>query len=421
MIDVLVIGAGLGGLCAALAAAEAGLSVRVIAKGMGALHWSAGTVDVLGYMNGSPFAVDDPFGALAGLPEDHPYRVVGAERALQSVQHFQQWMQAAGLPYAGAGTRNTLLPSAVGAVRPVYLAPEAQAAGTMPRDEPMLIVGIDPFRDFYPLMIAENLNKQGVAARAAYVPWEAVSELRDRNPVQLATGLEEPTQLATLARALKPLLRAGERIGFPAILGLDGHATVMQTLQEATGATLFEIPIMPPSVPGIRLFRALARLLQARGVRVEMNMEAVGFYAEDGHVRWVESATSARPLKHYAKQFVLATGGVLGGGFQSGMSGAFWESVFRLPLSVPTDRSQWFNPNFFAQGGQPVFHGGVRVDSSLRALDADGNVVYQNLRVAGNMLAGSDAIVEHSAEGIAIATGIAAGIGIAAQEMVGTP
>ncbi len=41
--------AGLTGLTAALTAAQAGLSVRVVAKGMGALHWSAGTVDVLGY------------------------------------------------------------------------------------------------------------------------------------------------------------------------------------------------------------------------------------------------------------------------------------------------------------------------------------------------------------------------------------
>ena len=36
MLDLLVIGAGLAGLSAALNAAEAGFSVRVIAKGMGA-------------------------------------------------------------------------------------------------------------------------------------------------------------------------------------------------------------------------------------------------------------------------------------------------------------------------------------------------------------------------------------------------
>ena len=49
MLDLIVIGAGLTGLMAAHTAAQAGLKVKVIAKGLGALHWSAGTVDVLGY------------------------------------------------------------------------------------------------------------------------------------------------------------------------------------------------------------------------------------------------------------------------------------------------------------------------------------------------------------------------------------
>ncbi len=48
MLDLLVVGAGLSGLMAAYAAAQAGLQVRVVAKGLGALHWSAGTIDLLG-------------------------------------------------------------------------------------------------------------------------------------------------------------------------------------------------------------------------------------------------------------------------------------------------------------------------------------------------------------------------------------
>lgn len=47
MVDLLVVGAGLTGLAAALRASELGLKVKVIAKGHGALYWSSGSIDVL--------------------------------------------------------------------------------------------------------------------------------------------------------------------------------------------------------------------------------------------------------------------------------------------------------------------------------------------------------------------------------------
>ncbi|MFZ2488616.1 MAG: FAD-dependent oxidoreductase, partial [Anaerolineae bacterium] len=47
--DLLVIGAGLSGLMAAYTAARAGQRVQVVTKGLGSMHWTAGTVDVLGY------------------------------------------------------------------------------------------------------------------------------------------------------------------------------------------------------------------------------------------------------------------------------------------------------------------------------------------------------------------------------------
>ena len=50
--DVLVIGAGMSGLVAALAAARRGRKVTVLSRGVGALAIGSGCVDVLGYVNG---------------------------------------------------------------------------------------------------------------------------------------------------------------------------------------------------------------------------------------------------------------------------------------------------------------------------------------------------------------------------------
>ncbi len=417
MIDLLVIGAGLSGLCAALKATEAGLRVRVVAKGLGAHHWGAGTVDLLGYAPGDAYAVPNPFAAFARLAPQHPYNLLGAERVRAALRDFQRLALACGLPYAGAPDlgHNILLPSPVGAVRPVFLAPEAQRKGDVQEGGPMLIVGFEGYRDFYPHLIAENLNKQGVVARAAFLPWETLTDQIDRNNAHLATGLDEPGRARRLGHALKPLAQPGERIGLPALLGMARHAEVVAELEAVTGAPVFEIPTLPPSIPGMRLYQALRARLFAAGTRVETNMEVIGFQAqqpahdeEPGRVEWVETESSARPLRHRAQQFVLATGGVLGGGFHSDHTGRFWETIFDLPLTVPQERRAWFRPQFLDPQGQPVFRGGVRVDERLQPLRADGAPVYANVWAVGGALAEADPILERSLEGIAIATGIAA-------------
>ena len=61
MRDVVVIGAGLAGLAAAIKAADAGLSVTLITKGVGGIQLGTGTVDILGY---GPDPVEAPLDAI---------------------------------------------------------------------------------------------------------------------------------------------------------------------------------------------------------------------------------------------------------------------------------------------------------------------------------------------------------------------
>jgi len=410
MLDLLVIGGGLSGLSAALTAAEAGLKVKVIAKGMGSLHWSAATVDLLAYPPGCGQPVHHPWEAVATLSRTHPYRIVGLELLQRSFQAFQRWTAEAGVPYLGhaqAG-ENLMLPSPIGAMRPVYLAPQGQIAGDLSLVQPILIVGFQGLDDFFPAMVAANLAAQGLPARHAFLPLALLTARTYANPVHLSEELDKPERHQTLARAIKAIVRPGERVGLPAILGRYAHDTVMAAMQQIIGAPVFEIPTLPPSVPGIRLTDALRRRLGAMGVRVEVGMEVIAFHAEAGAIQWVETATSARPLRHPARRLLLATGGVLGGDFNSDHTGRFWEVVFDLPLTVPQDRRQWFRPLFLNPEGQPVFHGGVAVNGQFQPIDATGNLLYTNLWVAGGVLAGADPIQERSLEGIAIATGVAA-------------
>ena len=73
MRDVVVIGAGLAGLAASIKAADAGLSVTLVTKGVGGIQLGTGTVDILGYR---PEPVEAPLEALEGHVASrptHPY------------------------------------------------------------------------------------------------------------------------------------------------------------------------------------------------------------------------------------------------------------------------------------------------------------------------------------------------------------
>jgi anaerobic glycerol-3-phosphate dehydrogenase B subunit len=416
-----VIGAGLSGLTAAYTAAKAGLKVKVVAKGLGALHWSAGTIDVLGYMPGDTKPVQRPLTTLDLLPGEHPYRLADASKALEA---FQALTDSLGLSYGRLpNDENWLLPSPVGAARPAFLAPKAQQAGSLRSNEPMVIVGFHSLRDFYPQLIAENLTKQGHQARAEFLPLTLITDRHDSNTIQLAQGLEDAGQRKKLGQALKKLVKSGERLGLPAILGLDNHTQVWTDLQSQAGAPLFEIPTLPPSVPGVRLFRALRQQLRQMGVRIEAGMEvlessewrvasskspAANNQQSATKIEWVATETSARPLKHRAQAFLLATGGILGGGFNSDVNGRVWETIFHLPLTTPQKRPDWFRATFLDPLGHPVFQGGVAVGPDFRPVDETGQPIFANLYAAGSTLAHCDPVLERSLEGTAVVSGMAA-------------
>ncbi|HZH23965.1 MAG TPA: FAD-dependent oxidoreductase, partial [Solirubrobacteraceae bacterium] len=119
--DVIVVGTGVSGLTAAVRLAEAGARVLVLAKGIGATHLSAGTIDVLGYAPERVERPDDALRALLAARPAHPYAHVG----LEGVGAALDWLRArvAGGPlapyaYTGGLEENLLLPTALGVPRP---------------------------------------------------------------------------------------------------------------------------------------------------------------------------------------------------------------------------------------------------------------------------------------------------------------
>jgi glycerol-3-phosphate dehydrogenase subunit B len=117
------------------------------------------------------------------------------------------------------------------------------------------------------------------------------------------------------------------------------------------------------------------------------------------------SEASAREIPHQARTFILATGGILGGGISIDNIGYAQEMIFKLPLAIPDLRSDWFQSEFLAAQGHPIFHTGTLTDDEFQPVDMTGNVLYSNVHIVGSALANCDPIRERSLEGIALATG----------------
>jgi glycerol-3-phosphate dehydrogenase subunit B len=415
--DVLVIGAGFSGLAAAWSASSQA-HVRLISKGWGATHWHSGCIDVLGYYPfNNPQAVAIPEERLRLLLANephHPYTLVGIPAIAEALTAFQQLCQAAGYPLHGALEQNWLLPTAAGALRPTCLAPQTMIAGDARDRSPLVIVGLAGLLDFYPEMIAANLTEQGIPAQALMLELPAMTERHFNYPMTLARLMEKTDFRADFARRLSKGLASAEfaqaeRIGLPAVLGL-GHAAAIHTELETTlGRKVFEIPGLPPSIPGIRLHTILVNAIRQAGGEVYEGMKAIAAECAEGRVVKVMTEAAGRARPHRADRFVLATGGILGGGIVTDYAGRGRETVFDLPLVMPADRRAWFKQDFMDADGHPIYRTGVVVNADFQPVNGENRPIYNNLYAIGTTLAHAEAIRERSFEGIALTTGYVVG------------
>jgi glycerol-3-phosphate dehydrogenase subunit B len=397
--DAVVIGAGTAGLVAGIRLAENGARVCVVARGIGSTHLAPATVDVLGY---TPAVVDEPGRALeeliAGRPE-HPYARIGrpvVEAALQWLAGVIADGPLPGYRYVGGLARNHRLPTAVGVLRPSALVPETMVAGDAAGLQKACIVGTPALRDFHPSLCAENLRAAGVDARSVSLP--LTLDRADANTLGIARRLDDPARRARFCAELSLLLRGGEHVGLPAVLGLRDPHGVHADLEVRLGRRVFEIPSLPPSVPGMRLYEILtAALRRARG-RLVLGPTVVAAERDEHRIRSVSTSAAGRDAVYAGDVFVLASGGFASGGIELDSDWVTHDRVLGLPLDgVPNAGEPRFLPDYLSE--QPMARVGVAVEADLRARGAE------NVFVAGAALPGAIPWREGSGEGIAVSSG----------------
>jgi glycerol-3-phosphate dehydrogenase subunit B len=424
--DVAVVGAGLAGLAAAIQLAEAGARVQVLATGHAATHWAPGGIDVgaLPGVRTGAAAID----RLAHL-DGHPYAFL-ADDLPAAVSWLRETLAGQGLRLVGEPADPLRpIPTAIGATRLVAIVPDGMAAAlpAWAPGETLVVCGPAGFRDFWPEAIAASLRRPAVwrgspapdRVEAVTVELPGLADRQHLSGLDLARLFDNPdwrgAALDAIARAIELRTSGPGRVALPAVLGLQDHPAALAAARERLGRAPFEVALVPPSIPGLRLFAALRAALRAAGGRIQIGEPVRGLLGADRLVTELRAPAAARELVLSAGAVILATGGIAGGGIVADRPGSLVETVLGLPVEGPGPDA-WLLDDPFDPAGHPLEACGIRTDVHLRpvASAAPERPLADNVRIVGSLLAGQRYLRERCGDGIALASAR-----LAARELLG--
>lgn len=440
--DVVVIGGGLAGLTACLAAEGAGARTLLLHKGERATALSTGLVDLLGYrlVNGASRMVTSPLEgiwALAHDQEEHPYALLGGGSAVapneradtardvvaSAITLFRAALETAGVRYVGDGHQNLLITTPFGTFKPTGLVPDTMSKGDLTRlaGGHLLVTGIRGYAGLNPLLVSRSLEyvaSEALGGGDEYLrtsgQWISLGGKAWTLP-QLASYLDTESGYKTLETALSAAKRGASytHIALPCA-GQARAAENLKRLEAQLQMPAFEIPSLPPSLGGQRLVRALEKEAAARGVRILPGQEVFAADLDGIRCRSVlaRSLLAGSETTYHGESFVLCTGHIIGGGLIGGQN-SIREPVFDLALTVPDEadlgrRLTWTQDEPFPQTSHPIAACGVTAAEGLRGVAQEQGLI-ENLFVAGAIVAGAQWTAEKDGLGIALSTGFVAG------------
>ena len=289
--DVVIVGAGLSGLVAAGVTAHRKLKVALVATGPGSFVTGPGW-----------------------LKAQEILRASAAPALGEAIAYFCELARLAGCPYAGDILTARSLPSVLGDFHSVALAP-LTLWNTEPRDGISTeIVGIRGLSGFDENFMAERLTEQArlIGSNCAYAARQ-ISFSRDMGVPVTALRIAEcfdrdPAFRAELIHALREAASGFARILVPGILGLESSAEQIAEFERELGCVVCEIPTLPPSIPGLRIYHRLERYLHKIGVELYRGFPVEQVEIHDGVCVGMRVASPGHSLRLHCDSVVVAIG-----------------------------------------------------------------------------------------------------------------
>ena len=398
-----VIGTGLAGFAASLFAMDRGIATAQVGN-TGSIAYTSGYLDLLGYQGNQ--LLDSPWSGLERLREEepqHPLSRIDDESIRTAFGRFTAALSEMGVGYSAPGTHNLQALTPVGTLKPTFCVPRTMLAGIGAGvDGKALIVDFEGLEGFSARQLVVNLQRRRPLLRSTRLAFPGPKAAGQLYPEVMARELEVPAQRERLAERIKAALGDAAMVGVPAIMGVHAPDRVHAELQRLVGVPVFEIPTMPPAVPGIRLREMFEQRCPERGLtlvpqqkvqRLELHRDGVILHLRDNYGAVVIEAQAG----------LLATGRFLSGGLKADRQG-IRETLLDIPVSQPGGRAGWFRDDYFDPRGHQVNRAGLEVDAQFRPLGRDGEPFSERLFAAGILLAGQDWARQRCGAGVAIAT-----------------
>ncbi|WP_010630692.1 FAD-binding protein [Sporolactobacillus vineae] len=379
MYDVVVIGQGLSGMLAAIWARGEGKRTAMIMSGAGKIMQSTGVLDLI---PGSRGTLDE-------WMKQYPFHSENKADVLQAVAKFKALTRELGYPYNGDVREPVPVVTGSGHIKETALYPDTVTP--VPDRGHAVVVGFQELPDFQPLFISKNLQKERplMTVDAIRIPLGEDSQ-RVLTQLDAARLLDQKEVRARCLRRISGQLAdkgisQADFFVFPSSLGNEAWAQTLKQFSEGLGARVTEAPGMPPNATAIRLNDRLKLKAIRSGVRLYADTTVTGADIEKNHIRSVRVRMANRATDVAGRQFVLATGGILGGGLEVTPDG-----IRETALHLNTDGDgRPMNPpdNLFlagASGGRQLTRHGI-VGGVYSLVSSYASVFGLRKTVAGGM------------------------------------
>ncbi len=404
--DLLIIGAGFAGMVAAARASSLGLNTVQVGNSSN-LFLVSGLFDFLGvYPIASGQVLGSPRAGFEKLRNDspfHPYSKTGFKKVLESFDFLKSFLSSAGLDYQSNQDNYSVL-TAAGTFKPSFMVPKTFSKGCDINQgaKRLLLVDFKGLREFSAKQIAnviqDTCSQAPISGSISTLTIEIPEISGTLNPIQMANLFEDDQFLNYLSKKIMPFSKKTDLVGLPAVCGLNNSFATMEKLEEMTGLDCFEIPGMPPSLPGLRLKNAFEKQLVHNQVTF-LNNSKIQSHGIQNDQFVLNAATQNMDTQITTKGVILASGRFQGGGLHAKRE-AITETIFNLLVCQPEKRNQWYHLNFFNPKGHAINQAGIETDHTFRPVNKDKTPVFNRLYAAGSILAHNDWVRLKSGSGV---------------------
>lgn len=410
--DICIIGAGIAGLAATLFAASRGLACVQVGS-TGEINFSSGFLDLLGvHPISEKHAWDDPWAGIDALVRDipdHPYARMPKEDIQAAFEELLSFLKETGLTYHRQMNQNSAVLTSMGTIKPTYCVPHTMWNGVeaLEKKPPCLMLDIRGLKGFSARQIAAALQHDWPDLLTGRISFPGMDHLNEVYAEHMANALILPENRQKFAQAVRPHIKEAQIVGLPAILGLYRTHEVVSDLEKLMGVPVFEIPTIPPSVPGLRLKEAFERGLRAKGVRYFSQSRVLSVSVEGDRCFELEIGRKTTEDTVQSRGIILASGRFIGGGLHADRK-RIKETIFDLPVYQPANRVEWHRRDFLDSSGHPVNRAGLEIDDSFRPLNSSRKAAFRTLFAVGSILAHNDWKRLKCGAGLAIASAFGA-------------